>query len=324
MSPANPFSQVLAPKTSLKNMKPEKSAFEKSVRIGRISYMNVAPIYFGIDRHLPANGYEIVSAPPASLNHKMAAGQLDISPVSTAAYAEYQADWVILPNLSISCDGPVMSVVLASRYRVRDLDGKTVVISEESASAATLLRLIFTEHDVCPVIESRKLGSDKSLSNADAVLVIGDAALNGKWQKAYRYVWDLCGAWKAATGLPFVFALWAVRKQYARDHAARVAATFNILNQSRRKGCSNLAAITASLKNSCDLGIDILECYFNGLQYDLDAYKLKGLEEFYTKLYRYGLISAPVTPHFIESVQQGKAFYTHGYRNQPPSTLIAN
>jgi chorismate dehydratase len=305
-------------------MNPEQPAFERPVRIGRISYMNVAPIYFGLDGQHPAAGYEIVSAPPAVLNHKMAAGELDISPVSTAAYAGYQDDWAILPNLSISCDGPVMSVVLASRYCIRDLDGKAVVISDESASAAALLRLIFKEHDVRPKISCRKIDDHKALANADAVLVIGDAALNGKWQKAYKYVWDLCGAWKDTTGLPFVFALWAVRKQYAREHAARVAATFEILNQSRRQGCSNLAAITASLQRSCDLEIDILERYFNGLQYDLDAYKLKGLQEFYTKLYRYGLIPAPVTPRFIESVQQGKAFYTHGYENRPPATLTAN
>jgi chorismate dehydratase len=305
-------------------MNPEQPAFERPVRIGRISYMNVAPIYFGLDRQNNADGYEIVSAPPAVLNHKMAAGELDISPVSTAAYAENQDDWVILPNLSISCDGPVMSVVLASRYSVRDLDGKSVVISDESASAAALLRLFFKEHEVRPKISCRKIDADNSLDTADAVLVIGDAALNGKWQKEYRYVWDLCGAWKDATGLPFVFALWAVRKHYARAHAARVAAIFEILNQSRRKGCSNLAAITASLQTSCDLGIDILERYFNGLQYDLDAYKLKGLQAFYDKLYRFGLIPAPVTPRFIESVQQGKAFYAHGYKNRPPSTLTAN
>jgi chorismate dehydratase len=298
--------------------------YEKPVRIGRISYMNVAPIYYGLDRQNSTDGYEIVSAPPALLNQKMAAGELDISPVSTAAYAARQEDWVILPNLSISCDGPVMSVVLASRYRLCDLDGKSVVISDESASAAALLRLIFKEHDVRPKMSCRKIGGKKALAHADAVLVIGDAALSGKWQKRYKYVWDLCGVWKAATGLPFVFALWAVRKQYAHEHAARVAAIFEILNHSRRKGCANLSAITASLQAHCDLELEILERYFSGLQYDLDAYKLKGLQEFYHRLYRYGLTPAPVVPRFIESVQQGQPFYVHGYQERPPSTLTAH
>ncbi|MCP3951929.1 MAG: menaquinone biosynthesis protein [Desulfobacterales bacterium] len=279
-------------------------AFDNPVRIGRISYMNVAPIYYGLDRQCdPAWGH-IVSAPPAVLNRKMAAGELDISPVSTAAYAEHQDDWMILPDLSISCDGPVMSVVLASRYSLRELHGKTVAVSDESASAAALLRLIFKEHNVRPEIACRKIDDGKSLAKADAVLVIGDAALNGKWQKSYKYVWDLCGAWKDATGLPFVFALWAVRKQYAREHADRVAATFKLLNQSRRKGCANLAAITASLKDRCDLEMNILKRYFNGLEYDLDAAKLKGLQAFYAKLYQYGLIPAPVKPCFIDLEHQ--------------------
>jgi len=296
---------------------------EKPVRIGRISYMNVAPIYFGLDSKNNTDWYEIVSAPPAVLNRKMEAGELDISPVSTAAYARHQDDWLVLPNLGISCDGPVMSVVLASQYSLRDLHGKSVVISDESASAAALLRLIFKEHDVQPEISCRKIDDEKAIAKADAVLVIGDAALNGKWQKIYKYVWDLCGAWKDATGLPFVFALWAVRKQYARQHAARVAATFEILNQSRRKGCANLTAITTSLQNSCDLDIGTLERYFSGLQYDLDAVKLKGLQEFFAKLYRHGLIPAPAAPRFIESVQGNKAFYTYG-ENRPPTALAAS
>lgn len=295
-----------------RNMIQQQPLHENPVRIGRISYMNVAPIYYELDEQTDDDRYTITSAPPAVLNRKMAVGELDISPVSTAAYAAHQDEWMILPNLSISCDGPVMSVVLASRYGIRDLDGKRVVISNESASAAALLRLFFREHDVRPDISCRKLDDENSLFGADAVLVIGDAALNGKWQKTYRHVWDLCGAWKDATGLPFVFALWAVRKQYACEHAARVAGTFDILNRSRRKGCANLAAITASLQKNCDLERDVLERYFNGLQYNLDAVKFKGLQAFYDRLYRCGLIPAPVEPRFIALDGPGDAITLHG------------
>ncbi len=302
-------------------MKQQRPLFENPVRIGRISYMNVAPIYYGLDRQIDGDGYTITAAPPAVLNRKMAAGELDISPVSTAAYADHQDEWLILPNLSISCDGPVMSVVLASRYGIRDLDNKRVVISDESASAAALLRLFFREHDVRPDITCRKLDADNALSGADAVLVIGDAALNGKWQKTYRHVWDLCGAWKDATGLPFVFALWAVRKQYAREHAAQVTRTLDILNRSRRKGCANLAAITAALQKSRDLDRDVLERYFNGLQYDLDAVKFTGLQTFYTRLYRCGLIPTPVKPRFIELDGQGEAITLRGHNSGYASTI---
>ena len=274
---------------------------EKQVKIGRISYMNVAPIYFGLDKQNGADWYDILSAPPAVLNHKMAIGELDISPVSTAAYAEHQKEWLLLPGLSISCDGPVMSVLLASRYSLKELDGKSVAISDESASAAALLRLIFIENDVQPVISCRKIDPDSSsLPDADAVLVIGDTALNGKWRKSYKYVWDLCGAWKASTGLPFVFALWAVRRKFAQKHANRVTTTLQILNQSRRQGCANIPTIATSLQTCCKLDSDILKRYFQGLQYDLDKNKLKGLQEFYLKLDQYRLIPAPVALRFFE------------------------
>jgi len=275
------------------------------VRIGRISYMNVAPIYYGLDQQADTRGYRIVAAPPAALNRKMAAGELDISPVSTAAYATHQSDWLILPNLSISCDGPVMSVVLASQYSIRELEGKSVVISDESASAAALVRLIFREHNVRPNIRCCPLDGDKTLARADAVLVIGDAALNGKWQKTYRYVWDLCGAWKDTTGLPFVFALWAVRREYVYRHPDRVTRTLEILNHSRQEGCANLPSITAALQKRGDINKEVLERYFNGLQYDLDAAKLRGLEAFYARLYRHNLIPAPVVTRFIEGRPPG-------------------
>ena len=304
-------------------MKQHRSSQEGPVRIGRISYMNVAPIYYGLDEQTDADWYAITSAPPAVLNRMMAAGELDISPVSTAAYADHQDEWLLLPNLSISCDGPVMSVVLASRFSIRELDGKRVVLSDESASAAALLRLFFKEHGIRPEIRCRRLDGENALSDADAVLVIGDAALNGKWQKAYRYVWDLCGAWKDATGLPFVFALWAVRKQYAREQAVRLARTFDILNRSRRKGCANLAAITTSLQKARRLKKDVLERYFNGLQYDLDAVKFRGLQAFFDRLHRYGLIPAPVAPRFIEWSGQGDAFKAQGSAQTGPGSLKA-
>lgn len=297
---------------------------DEPVRIGRISYMNVAPIYYGLDRQADTRWYRIMAAPPAALNRKMAAGELDISPVSTAAYAAHQSDWLILPNLSISCDGPVMSVVLASQYSIRELGDKSVVISDESASAAALVRLIFREYNVRPNISCRPLDGDAALASADAVLVIGDAALNGKWQKTYRYVWDLCGAWKDATGLPFVFALWAVRREYAYRHPERVTRTLEILNHSRQKGCANLPAITAELQRRCDLNKDVLERYFLGLQYDLDTTKLRGLEEFYAKLYRHDLIPAPVVTRFIEGHPPGLRAGASGEPSQKFSSRELN
>ena len=265
--------------------------------------MNVAPIYYGLDRQNGSGRYDILSAPPAVLNHKMAAGQLDISPVSTAAYAEHQKEWLLLPDLSISCDGPVMSVLLASRYTLRELGGKSVVMSDESASAAALLKLIFIENGVQPVISRGKTDrSSGSFPDADAVLVIGDAALNQKWRSTYKYVWDLCGTWKVSTGLPFVFALWAVRREFAQKHTGRVTKTLENLNQSRRQGCANIPAIAASLQGCSKIDANILKKYFTGLQYNLDEKKLRGLREFYLKLAQNSLIPAPVVLEFFEPI----------------------
>ena len=85
------------------------------VRLGRISFINVDPIYYGIEHEISSDEVRIESAPPVELNRMMAAGLLDISSVSSAAYGACHKEWLLLPGLSIACTGNVMSVLLVSR-----------------------------------------------------------------------------------------------------------------------------------------------------------------------------------------------------------------
>src|SRR6266498_3438441 len=83
------------------------------MRLGRIGYINCYPVYAGIDRgevQLPA---ELVTGTPAELNDLLVAGELDVSVISAVEYARHAKDLVLLPDLAISCDGPVRSVAAA-------------------------------------------------------------------------------------------------------------------------------------------------------------------------------------------------------------------
>ena len=121
---------------------------QRPVAIGRINYMNVAPIYYGLDKGFAAQGIsqginqeiKLISGPPSTLNQMMINGCLDISPVSSAAYARNTRKWLILPDLAIACHERVLSVLLVSRYNLEALTGRRFLITDESSSVMSTLK----------------------------------------------------------------------------------------------------------------------------------------------------------------------------------------
>src|SRR5437773_7162849 len=109
------------------------------MRVGRIGYINCYPVYGAIDRGLVPLAAELVTGTPSELNDLLAAGELDVSVVSAVEYARNARDYVLLPGLAISCDGPVRSVALFSRRPAEQLAGATVLLSASSRTSIALL-----------------------------------------------------------------------------------------------------------------------------------------------------------------------------------------
>src|SRR6267378_7066713 len=214
------------------------------MRIGRIGYINCAPVYGAIDRGIVAlpPGSELVTGTPSELNDLLVAGELDMSVISAIEYARHGKDLVLLPDLAISCDGPVRSVALFSRRSVGQLDGRTVLLSASSRTSVALLELLC--RDVWKIrskfAEARAEAQDLEALAAlphEAVLVIGDAALALAARGTYAHRYDLGEQWKRWTGLPFVFAVWAAR----RSAASRITSlAHQSLLASRAWGLSHL------------------------------------------------------------------------------------
>lgn len=95
-----------------------------SLRMGRISYINASPVYYGLDHGLAPSWLRLVTDVPAALNRQILQGDVDISPISAAHYAVNHQSLLLLPDLSISCHGPVMSVLCASNVPLDSLGGK--------------------------------------------------------------------------------------------------------------------------------------------------------------------------------------------------------
>lgn len=254
------------------------------MRIGRIGYINCAPIYGAIDRGivpLPAGG-ELVTGTPAELNDLLVAGELDISVISAIEYARHARDLVLLSDLAISCDGPVRSVALFSKQAVGRLGGQTILLSASSRTSVALLELLC--RDVWKIkpkfaearAEAQDLEALASLPH-EAVLVIGDAALKLAAAGTYPHRYDLGEEWKNWTDTPFVFAVWAARR--SADPAA-VQRGYQTLLHSRAWGLAHLDELAADTARITSISVTACREYLSGLDYAFTDRHRSALNDF--------------------------------------------
>ena len=262
------------------------------MRVGRIGYINCYPVYAGVDRGITPLAAELVSGTPSELNDLLAAGALDLSVVSAVEYARHARDYVLLPDLAISCDGPVKSVVLFSRRPATALDQATVLVTASSRTSVCLLELLCREvwrvqpRFVVARAEATDLDALAGLPH-DAVLVIGDPALLLGARHAYPRRYDLGEAWKQWTGLPFVFAVWAARRDADQRAAGQAHRT---LLASRAWGLAHLDELAAAAARATGVRVADCRAYFAGLDYAFADRHLAGLTDFFRRLAARGLV----------------------------------
>ena len=182
-----------------------------------------------------------------------------------------------------------------SNYPIEQLHNKKVVLTEDSATSALLVRLILAEHKVAPVFVTGKMRRLEDIpDDADAVLVIGDAALTQPWDDSFDLRMDLGELWYQKTGMPFVFAVWVVRRDYAAHHPEQVAAALDLFLRSRDQGYENLGTVIDRGVARLNLDRCLIERYYQVLLCDLDQPKIHALELFFQRLYRHGLFNEQV------------------------------
>ena len=275
------------------------------MRVGRIPYINCYPVYGAIDRDIIPLGAEIVDGVPTALNAQMAAGTLDVSVISAVEYARDSSRYLLLPDLAISCDGPVRSVALFSKRPASELSGRRVLVSRSSMTSVALLELLFENvWDAKPtfVPADAELTDISSFAGEDhdARLVIGDAALllGSSLQSSsvrdqlldqlgYRYAYDLGAEWKGWTDLPFVFAVWVAQRSTDTHAALNVHAS---LIASRNWGLKHLDTLAAQA--ALATGVPKAACltYLSDLDYGLSYGHLAGLTEFFRRLVAAGRV----------------------------------
>jgi chorismate dehydratase len=227
------------------------------VRLGRIGYVNMAPVFF----RLQAEVEEVVGVPTA-LNRQLIDGELDVAPISSIEYARNADRLRLLPRLCVSSEGAVESIQLISKTPLARV--RTVAVTPESATSVVLTRVLFPDADHVP------LGED-----AEAKLLIGDAALRSAFEDPTPHH-DLGRLWQERTGLPMVFAVWAAPEPTHPDLPELEEALVSSVRAARAE--PELLAYESSERYGYPAGF--LARYFEKLRYRFGPRERAGLYTF--------------------------------------------
>ncbi|HEX5773165.1 MAG TPA: menaquinone biosynthesis protein [Geomobilimonas sp.] len=262
-----------------------------TLRIGKISYANVTPIFTALMRNFTTDSYQIVQGVPSHLNALLANGDIDLCPSSSIAYAKSPDLYYLLPDLSISSVGPVKSVLLFSRLPLNELEGCTVGLTTDSDTSVNLLRIVLARsHGLSNRFERTSLPLAQALETFPATLLIGDAALRGSMDERVEHVYDLGEEWFRFTGLPFVFALWIVRREAVEEKYSEVAALLSHLREAKRIAYESYEAIAATCEEEGWMERERLVDYWRCISYDLTPFHLQGVKEFFRHATEMGIL----------------------------------
>lgn len=271
------------------------------VRIGMVNYINVAPIYEPWKRRDAELGWNVVEAIPSKLNKMLATGELDLGFVSCYEYGAHPELYRILPDLSISANGPVGSVFLFSKVPVKKLDGQRVLLTSHSETSVSLTKVVLEEfYKVHPEYVTGEVMSEERDACA-ALLAIGDDAIRIAHEQSFSHQIDLGETWKKHTGLPFVFAVCAVREEFCNHNPLLLTAVHKRLLECRVEGGSRLDDICKIAAPRIPMEVDRCKAYLKGIQYDLDEKKREALERFFSYLIKRGDASPEALPLKVHS-----------------------
>ena len=230
------------------------------IRLGRISYVNMAPIFFRLDADV-----DEVSGVPTELNGRLLRGDIDLAPISSIEYARNAERLRILPRVCVSSEGAVDSIQLVSRAPFERI--RTVAVTPESATSVVLTKVLL------PEAEHVRLEDEP---DAEAKLLIGDAALRSAFEDPTPH-YDLGRLWLERTGLPMVFAVWAAPEPVPAGMAALEQALVESVRLARAEP-ENLAH-EASARYGYPPGF--LARYFEKLRYRFGPRERAGLLSFF-------------------------------------------
>ena len=279
---------------------------DSNVRIGMVNFINTAPLYDIWQRTVNRPEWKVIEAAPSVLNRMLYENDLDMGLVSSQEYAAHPQDYLIFDDISISASGPVGSVFLFSRCDPGQLADRTVLLSGQSHTSVSLVRIILEKfYHVEPVYQVGSALKAKENKDIQAVLAIGDEALLLAQSGTYPHKIDLSKIWHEKTSLPFVFAIWAIREKFCRENPGVVEDIHRELLRCRSEGRKDLKNISKRVAPRVSMDAEACYEYLLGIEHDLGPDKQKGLIRFIEYLIERGEGAADSLPLKFSPLVEG-------------------
>src|SRR3954451_1090311 len=252
-------------------------------RVGHIQFLNCLPIYWGLMRSGALLDVDLRKDTPDKLSQDLVDGRLDIGPITLVEYLRHADDLLLLPNLAVGSDGPVLSVNLISTRPLAELDGRPVALGSTSRTGVLLAQMLLADkYGARPEYFRCPPDLTQMLMEADAGVLIGDPALRAMYEGPARglQVTDLGQAWKDWTGKPMVFAVWAVRKDYAAANPGQVKDVHEAFQRSRDLCLGELDEVAGAAARWEPFDAATLATYSRTLDFSRGERQIAGLREF--------------------------------------------
>jgi chorismate dehydratase len=271
------------------------------MRIAASTYLNSAPLVYSFAQGSFRDRYSFIGdAAPARCAAMLAEGECEVALIPVIEYQRIP-DLLMIPDVAVASKNRVRSVLIASRRPLEEV--RRLTLDTSSRTSQALVKILFSRrYGFLPEFTERKPEPsalcENMLESSDAALVIGDPAmrLEASAARLGLRVYDLAAEWRATTGLPFVFAVWAAREETCRD-APNLA--FDFLT-AKREGIDHIEEIAAHYVNELDLPeTELLGYLRESVNYDLDAENIAGLQLYFELACECGLIPRSQSPRFL-------------------------
>ena len=242
----------------------------KRIRVGAVSYLNTRPLLYGLKRSGLMDRIELIEEYPSRIAAMLLNDEIDVGLVPVAIIPELKEPHIIT-DYCIGAEGEVASVGLFSEVPIEQVT--RVLLDYQSRTSVNLAKILLKEYWQKEVLfEEAKEDFRPEIKETTAGIVIGDRALEQR--KLSTYIYDLGTAWKAYTGLPFVFAAWVANKPLGEDFE-------DAFNRANGYGVSHISEVVVENPYAV---YDLTKYYTQNISYHLDAEKKKGLALFLEKL----------------------------------------
>lgn len=272
------------------------------ISLGHINFVNCLPLTFAITDTKMDEKFNIYPTVPSVLNAKIISGELDVTPVSSIIYALNNDKLKLLPNVSISADGVVQSILLVSKKPIDKLNNEKIILTAKSATSHCLLKIVLMEaYNLNCSYDIRTIDINNIISaDAEATLLIGDDALfayHNRQESLYYY--DIGAEWKKLTSLPMIYAVWVVNNN-AKLSKIDLKLVHDKIVQGFKYGLDNKELAIKSILDKVSFTSEQISEYLNVLNWDFTDKHKEALMKFYELAYKNGLIDKMPKIEFVE------------------------